>query len=118
MRRAARSPYVRMRGYHTRCTHAWLSCSRTLSPRPFTDVDTLFCGRLADFGCSQMSWLARLRGVLGLKSRVRVVGTDLNGNLYVETQPRGEDSAYRDLSPSLHLRYVLRTVRRRNRETS
>ena len=33
-----------------------------------------------------MAWLRR---ILGLKSRVRVVGTDLNGNQYLETQPGG-----------------------------
>ncbi|CAI8001524.1 NADH dehydrogenase [ubiquinone] 1 alpha subcomplex assembly factor 2 [Geodia barretti] len=41
------------------------------------------------------SWLGRLRGVLGLKSRVRVVGTDLNGNKYIEAQPRGDSGRLR-----------------------
>ena len=35
------------------------------------------------------TYMAWLRRILGLKSHVRVVGTDLNGNQYLETQPGG-----------------------------
>ena len=48
-----------------------------------------------------MSWLAGLRRVLGLSSRIRVVGTDLNGNQYKETQQKGD--SFRSPSHFLHI---------------
>ena len=51
-----------------------------------------------------MSWLRR---ILGLKSRIRVAGTDLSGNKYIETQTTGK------LSTSMPMRPCTCTRRRR-----